>query len=406
VSGSGSGSGGRPLTVVYYAPEYHSNDGSRIQARAVFAHLPHSQRSAASCSFRHSASPDGSDWSSSPGAGSAHGSRCARVRASRSDSTEGRAVPASVVIVSYNSAHRLRACLDALRGVFDLTSDQVIVVDNHSSDDSVAVAEAACPEAVVIPNAANVGFARAVDQAIGVATGDHVVLVNPDVHSVTGSLARVHELLARPDVAAVTVSLTDNGVLQRSCRTTQTPMTIIGQIIRLNGLLPDWHVSRNHEMLDWDMAHERDVDYACGALLFLSRRAIERVGPFDERFFLYSEEADWLRRAKEAGLRTVYTPTVRAIDEANHNSAGSDNAELDLLLADSYFTYVRKWNGILAELGLRAALALIDAAHVAAGVASSPRARPALRRVAIDLGRRPRHPGEAGRSSTFHGSAS
>ncbi|HEY5488848.1 MAG TPA: glycosyltransferase, partial [Candidatus Limnocylindrales bacterium] len=186
---------------------------------------------------------------------------------------------ASVVIVSYNSAHRLRACLDALRDVFDFALDQVIVVDNHSSDDSAAVAKAACPEAIVIRNAANVGFARAVDQAIDVATGDHVVLVNPDVHSVTGSLDRVHELLAEPDVAAVAVTLTDdNGVLQRSCRTTQTPMTIIGQSVSLDGRLPGWHVSRTHEMLDWEMADERDVDQACGAVLFLSRRAIERVG--------------------------------------------------------------------------------------------------------------------------------
>lgn len=316
---------------------------------------------------------------------------------------------ASVVIVSYNSAHRLRACLDALRDVFDFTLDQVIVVDNHSSDDSAAVAKAASPEAIVIRNAANVGFARAVDQAIDVATGDHVVLVNPDVHSVTGSLDRVHELLAEPDVAAVAVTLTDdNGVLQRSCRTTQTPMTIIGQSVSLDGRLPGWHVSRTHEMLDWEMADERDVDQACGAVLFLSRRAIERVGAFDERFFLYSEEADWLRRAKEAGMRTVYTPAVRAVHDANHSSAGSDDTGLDLLLTDSYFTYVRKWNGRLAEIGLRAVFVLIDAAHVAAGVAPSPRARLrarlALRRLAIDLGRRPRHPDEAGVSPTSQGS--
>jgi len=75
-------------------------------------------------------------------------------------------------------------------------------------------------------------------------------------------------------------------------------------------------------------------------------------------------------------------------------ATGSDNAELDLLIADNYFTYVRKWNGILAELGLCVALAVIDAAHVAVGVASSPRARPAPCRAAIHLGRRPRHPSQ------------
>jgi GT2 family glycosyltransferase len=307
-------------------------------------------------------------------------------------------------MISYNSAHRLRECICALRGVFDFTVDEVIVVDNHSADDSIAVAEAACPEAIVIRNTANLGFAHAVNQAIDVATGDYVVLINPDVSSMEGSLDRVRELLARPDVAAVAVTLTDNeGVIQRSCRTAQTPMTIIGQSVGLDGRLPGWHVSKIHEMLDWDMTDERDVGYACGALLFLSRRAIERIGPFDERFFLYSEEADWLRRAKEAGLRTVYTPTVRAVHDANSSSTGSDDATLELLLADSYFTYVRKWNGRLAELGLRVVFALIDTAHVVAGAASSPRARSALRRLAIDLGRRPRHPGEGGVSPASHG---
>ena len=116
---------------------------------------------------------------------------------------------ASVVIVSYNSAHRLRACLDALRDVFDFTLDQVIVVDNHSSDDSVAVAEAACPEAVVIRNAANVGFARAVDQAIDAIEAPYGarilrmfrdVLANgqSDLERAAAVLALVRELGLRP----------------------------------------------------------------------------------------------------------------------------------------------------------------------------------------------------------------
>jgi N-acetylglucosaminyl-diphospho-decaprenol L-rhamnosyltransferase len=303
---------------------------------------------------------------------------------------------ASVVIVSYNSAHRLRDCLIGLREVFDFADDELIVVDNDSHDDSVIIVESICPEGQVIRNTENVGFARAVNQALRVASGDYVALVNPDVCEITGSLERVRQLLAEHSVAAVAVMLVDeDGALHRSCGTTSTPMTLIAENFALDSRAPGRSVLRKHLMSAWDMTDERDVDQACGALLFLSRRAIERVGPFDEQFFLYEEEEDWLRRAKQAGLRTVYTPEVRAVHAVSRSSAESD-ATLYLLLAESNLRYVRKWNGSLAAIGMRAMMILVDGVRVVAGLFPSERARLRARRaflrLGVDTGRRAPRP--------------
>lgn len=305
-------------------------------------------------------------------------------------------IRATVVIVTYNSAHRLRDCLTELRKVFDFADDELIVVDNDSRDDSVVIVESICPEGQVIRNTENVGFSRAVNQALRVASGDYVALVNPDVHRITGSLERVRQILAEPDVAAVAVMLVDeDGTLHRSCGTTTTPMTLFAENFSLDSRAPGRRVLRKHLMSAWDMTDERDVEQACGALLFLSRRAIERVGLFDERFFLYEEEEDWLRRAKQAGLRTVYTPQVRAVHAANRSSAESD-ATLYLLLAESNLLYVRKWNGPLIEIGLRAMMTLLDGVRVLAGIFPNEharlRARRACLRLGVDVGQRAPRP--------------
>jgi N-acetylglucosaminyl-diphospho-decaprenol L-rhamnosyltransferase len=304
------------------------------------------------------------------------------------------ALKATVVLVTYNSADRLPACLQAVRTFFDLDTDDVIVVDNNSSDGSIAVTRRECPQARVISNKANVGFARAVNQALASGTGDYFALVNPDVFDIAGTLDRVRTLLEDPGVAAVAVKLLDvDGSLQRTCRTMSSPATIIAEDIAPHGGAWVRDTVARYRMLSWDMADERDVEEACGALLFLSARAVRLLGPLDERYFLYAEETDWLRRAMSAGLRTVYTPTVEAVHVGGESAVQTEHGDLSLLLADSDFAYVRKWYGIPAELGMRAFLTCVDMVRALSrilprGPEARARALLAARRLKVDLGGR------------------
>ncbi len=142
----------------------------------------------------------------------------------------------------------------------------------------------------------------------------------------------------------------------------------------------------------WDYATERVVDAASGAFLVLRRAALEAVGPFDERFFVYAEETDWLVRAKRLGWTTVFTPAVEAVHEAR-GGTDADESGLTLLLAESEHEYVRKHFGLHGSLAFRGALLGIDSARWAlAAVRPSKRAhrRALADRLRVHAGGRPR----------------
>lgn len=302
----------------------------------------------------------------------------------------------TVVVVTYNSAGCMTRCIQAARRSFDFSCDELVIVDNNSHDDTLGVVAAACPEAIVIRNDANVGFAAAVNQALDRRSGRHVALLNPDVQAIEGDIGRVLELLEDSSVAAVGTMLVDEqGAIQRQARTIPTPAVILAEDLALDSRVPGLQLSAEHRMMDWDMRSERDVGQACGALLFLGGDAMTRVGLLDERYFMYFEETDWLRRARDEGMRVVYTPSVRAVHEGGDSTEGSSSVGLELLLTDSMFAYVRKWNGPLAELAMRAVLVVADAARVPwaylRGGEHRAKAELPRRRLRVDLGGRAPH---------------
>ena len=119
--------------------------------------------------------------------------------------------------------------------------------------------------------------------------------------------------------AVVTRLLNSDGTLQPNCIFAPRPFDLISEDVALAERFPNWQRPRRYRMLDWDQHDARRVDAATGACLFIRRAAIADVGLFDERFFVYYEETDWLIRAKRRGWRTVFLPTVEAV----HASAGS-----------------------------------------------------------------------------------
>src|SRR5262249_51620460 len=130
---------------------------------------------------------------------------------------------------------------------------------------------------------------------------------------------------------------------------------------------PRWNKPRGYRMLDWDRRDVRRVDAATGACLFLRRAALEDVGLFDERFFVYYEETDWLLRAKRRGWHTVFLPSVEVV----HDSAGSSSgigSPHSLLLLESQHRFARKHFGAIRAATLRTTLCGIDAARLARNV--------------------------------------
>ncbi|MGD0196615.1 MAG: glycosyltransferase family 2 protein [Solirubrobacteraceae bacterium] len=227
-----------------------------------------------------------------------------------------------VVIVAYNAPAELDCCLSGLRGEIE-----TVVVDNSSSAEIAAIV--ARHDARYVDPGANLGFAAGVNLALRTTpqTSD-VLLLNPDAVIAPDAARRLHSWLREENnarVAAVTPSLHDSGGKpERVWWPFPSPWRMCAEAIGI-GSLP----SRRH--------------FVIGAVLLLRREALEAVGGFDERFFLYAEEVDWQLRASKLGWRSALCPTVEA--EHAGGATSEDSRRRELLFHLAHESYMRKWYG-------------------------------------------------------------
>jgi GT2 family glycosyltransferase len=289
------------------------------------------------------------------------------------------------VVVAYHSGAVLESALRALRAF--APECRVIVVDNSPDDPSAAEAVAALDNAARVAEPANVGFAAAVNDGLARCSADVVLLANPDIHSLSGSVDEIVRIFASdPRAAAVTVRLVDERGRLQHCRRRISPGDLFGLAIGTARLPVRLRRALTPAMLEWDHAEERVVDQATGALLFLRRAALTEVGALDTRFFMYWEETDWLERARHAGWHLVYTPHVGAI-----HAVGGSSAEIPasnwLLLVESTYVYARKHFGLPTVLGLRLVWAAGDLVRLLTGLRAASAHRVELReRLRLHLG--------------------
>jgi hypothetical protein len=222
----------------------------------------------------------------------------------------------SVVIVSYESRALLERCLDALAADGGRTaSTEVIVVDQASQDGTAAWLAADHPEVRLVALPENVGFGAGNNRGAEVATGRWLLLLNSDAFVRPGA---VDELLRFGDarMAAGAVGprlLWPDGRLQRSCRRFPTVFRLATEYLYLRKLAP--HSSALNGFYCGEFAHDaaQRVDWLTGACLLVRRDLFERLGGFDEAFFLYSEEVDLLFRAAKLGAETWYDPAAEVL---------------------------------------------------------------------------------------------
>lgn len=225
----------------------------------------------------------------------------------------------AVVIVNYESGDFLRACLAAVPDAAHGLSAEVVVVDNASSDGSLAGIQQS-PALSVIRNPENVGFARACNQAVAATASPFVCFLNPDAVPRPGSLARLLEAAReREDAGAVGPRvLNPDGSLQPSCRLVPSFGVALGHAL-LGFVRPHNRFTRAYMLLDWDHRTEREVDWVSASAMLVRREAFEAVGGFDDRFFMYVEDLDLCDRMRRAGWKIVYFPEAEVV----HHVGGS-----------------------------------------------------------------------------------
>jgi len=261
----------------------------------------------------------------------------------------------SAVIVSFNTREMTLDCLHALtKSQFNGTME-IFVVDNNSKDGSVEAIRDTFPAVRVITNSQNVGFGAANNQAMRLAMGDYILLLNSDAFVKQDAVASLLNCLrGHPDAGVVGPRLlNDDGSMQRSCFRFPSP----GQAWRENLWISRCFGPHSTlgDLQTWAHDQEREVDWVVGACMLVRRTVWERIRGFDERFFLYGEETDWQRRIRDAGWKIVFCPDA-IVTHLGGTSGESNRPARDRHFFDGVDHYVRKHHGLIGLVSLRCAM--------------------------------------------------
>ena len=234
----------------------------------------------------------------------------------RTASTEAPArADVTAVVVHYETPALLEVCLRALRASDDVVVE-TIVVDNASSGFRPDLVKAVAPNASVIENSRNLGFAAAANKGLKTGHGRYLLVLNPDTIVEPATLRTMVEYLDRhPDVGCATARLVmENGKLDPACRRLfPTPTRAFYRLSLLGKLFPRSRRFGQYNLSYLDDSVECEIDAPCGAFMLVRSEIREQVGLLDESYFMYGEDLDWAYRIKSAGWRIMYNPAARAL---------------------------------------------------------------------------------------------
>lgn len=229
----------------------------------------------------------------------------------------------SIVIVNWKTPDLLASCLDSVLADSNSASFDIWVVDNASGDNSLDILSSRFPTVNVIANDANVGFARACNQAFTRVKGDYILLLNPDTLVVGDAITDMQDYLdtKRACGAVGPKVLNMDGTLQLACRRAfPSPKAAFFRLTYLSRLFPNNPTFAQYNLTYADPNAEMEVDALSGAAMMVRRKAIEHVGLLDEAIFMFGEDIDWCWRFKQAGWTVNYLPAAVVF---HHHGASS-----------------------------------------------------------------------------------
>ena len=251
-----------------------------------------------------------------------------------------------IAIVNWNAGRQLQQCVTSIADArWDTVRlDTVVIVDNGSTDGSLD--RLACPPGLplrVVKNVDNRGFAVACNQAADAIDADVVLFLNPDTVLESESIPTAVSWLGDPAHAStgiVGIQLVDmQGRVSRSCARFPTLASMVVAALGLDQAMPS--IFASYRMNDWDHRESREVDHVIGAFFLVRREVFTILNGFDERFFVYFEDLDFSLRARQAGWRSFYLTSARALHRGGGTSERIQSTRLFYSLR-SRLHYVRK----------------------------------------------------------------
>ncbi len=222
----------------------------------------------------------------------------------------------SIIIVNYNVRYFLEQALHSVYTAIEQLDAEVFVVDNASIDDSVKVVKSKFPQATLIENKENVGFAVANNQAIKLSKGKYVLLLNPDTLVEENTFAKCIQFMEdNPDAGALGVKMIDGSgkFLPESKRGFPSPMVAFCKTFGLSKVFSKSKIFNKYHLGYLDENQTWEIDVLAGAFMFMRKATIDKVGLLDESFFMYGEDIDLSYRIQKGGYKNFYFPETTII---------------------------------------------------------------------------------------------
>ena len=274
----------------------------------------------------------------------------------------------SIIIVNYNVKELLEQALLSVKKAASGLKYEIFVVDNASTDGSVELIREKFPDVKLISNSENVGFAAANNQALKIANGQYLVLLNPDTVVQEDTFLVVLDFFKHhPECGMVGCKiLNPDGSLQLACRRS-FPTSWVGftKVTGLSRLFPKTKIFGRYNLTYLDPDETYEVEAISGSFMAVRKQVVKRVGCLDDSFFMYGEDLDWCYRIKEAGWKIYYLPKTKII---HFKGESSKKAQVDLTLMfyramklfvekhyHSRYFYLPQWflvTGIVARAGI------------------------------------------------------
>lgn len=246
----------------------------------------------------------------------------------------------SIIIVSWNVKDNLSECLGSIN-LGDLKGE-VFVVDNASRDGSVEMVRQKFLEVQLIANDANLGFAKANNQAIQKSKGRYVLLLNPDMRPFPDTFTKLVEWMdSHPKAGIVGIRLENQGgEIVPHVRRFPKFLDQFAILTKLSKMAPK--ILDSYLMRDFDYGKESRVDSIRGSFFAIRREVLDKIGPLDEDYFIWFEEVDYCKKAVEAGFEVWYTPAVQCVDFVGQSFKQVKMFPKQQMFSKSMLTYFKK----------------------------------------------------------------
>lgn len=260
----------------------------------------------------------------------------------------------SILIVSYNTCDLTLACIQSIYDQADDETFEIIVVDNVSADGSADEIEKRFPDLHLIRAQENLGFGRGNNLAAQQATGDYLLLLNPDTVVLDHAIDRLVRFARSSPESLLWGGRTvfaDGSLNPTSCWRFMSPWSLFTQAIGLGRLFPNSNLLNREAYAGWNRDTVREVEMVTGCFLLITHDLWRTLDGFDDSFFMYAEETDLCFRAQKIGARPLFTPEASIVHYGGASEPVLAAKAIRLLSGKSHFI-LKNWPRYSRSLGI------------------------------------------------------